>query len=278
MTVWIAEARAAQIRADLEHVYRRRPSIARSSLTVQLDDRALFLEALARTLRRGARAGSLTRRPQRGCRTRSARPMERTRSPRRCRLSAGARFSSAGRSARVLHADRTRAPPGTSLSLRDPRLHSKARCGASCSNGPFTCWRGAMRTWMPPRRSAAGRAASATILQRFAILHLGKSDAVRVAHPLSAAVPLLSRWLDMPTVWPAGGRHDMPRIQGPDYGASERFSVAPGQEQLGYFHMPGGQSGHPLSPFYRAGFSAWAEGRPTPLLPGDASHRLALMP
>jgi penicillin G amidase len=106
----------------------------------------------------------------------------------------------------------------------------------------------------------------------------GKVNAVHVAHPLSAAVPMLSRFLDMPTVWPAGAHHDMPRIQGPDYGASERFSVAPGHEDEAYFHMPGGQSGHPLSPFYRAGFAAWAEGRPTPFLPGPAAHQITLAP
>ena len=105
----------------------------------------------------------------------------------------------------------------------------------------------------------------------------GKVNAVRVRHPLSAALPLLSRFLDMPTVWPAGGNHDMPRIQGPDYGASERFSLAPGHEEEAYFHMPGGQSGHPLSPFYRAGFTDWAEGKPTPLLPGPTAHSLRLL-
>ena len=106
----------------------------------------------------------------------------------------------------------------------------------------------------------------------------GEVNAVHVAHSLSAAVPLLSRFLDMSPVRVAGGHHDMPRIQGPDYGASERFSVAPGHEDEGYFHMPGGQSGHPLSPFYRAGFAAWAEGRPTPFLPGPAAHSFALIP
>ncbi|MGA2342170.1 MAG: penicillin acylase family protein [Steroidobacteraceae bacterium] len=105
----------------------------------------------------------------------------------------------------------------------------------------------------------------------------GKVNAVHVRHPLSAALPLLSRFLDMPTVWPAGGNHDMPRIQGPDYGASERFSLAPGHEDEAYFHMPGGQSGHPLSPFYRAGFSAWAGGNPTPFLPGAAAHSFVLL-
>jgi len=106
----------------------------------------------------------------------------------------------------------------------------------------------------------------------------GKVNAVRITHPLSAALPLLSRFLDMPTVMVAGGRADMPRIQGSGFGASERFSVSPGHEDEGYFHMPGGQSGHPLSPFYRAGFAAWAQGEPTPFLPGPTAHSLTLEP
>lgn len=106
----------------------------------------------------------------------------------------------------------------------------------------------------------------------------GKVNTVTVAHPLSAAVPMLSAFLDMPSVTIPGGRADMPRIQGPDYGASERFSVSPGHEQEGYFHMPGAQSGHPLSPFYRAGFMAWADGKPTPFLPGTRAHLLTLTP
>jgi len=39
-------------------------------------------------------------------------------------------------------------------------------------------------------------------------------------------------------------------------------------------HMPGGQSGHPLSPFYRAGHEAWARGEASPFLPGPAVHTL----
>jgi len=106
----------------------------------------------------------------------------------------------------------------------------------------------------------------------------GEVNALRVRHPLSTALPLLSPLLDMPTVQLAGGPLDMPRIQGPDFGASERFSVAPGHEDQGYFHMPGGQSGHPLSPFYRLGFAAWAAETPTAFLPGPAQHRFMLVP
>ena len=61
-------------------------------------------------------------------------------------------------------------------------------------------------------------------------------------------------------------------------GASERMIVAPGNETEGLFHMPGGQSGHPLSPYYRAGHAAWARGEPTPFLPGEPVHRLTLRP
>jgi penicillin amidase len=42
--------------------------------------------------------------------------------------------------------------------------------------------------------------------------------------------------------------------------------------------MPGGQSGHPLSPYYGAGHEDWASGRPTPLLPGAAVETLRLLP
>jgi penicillin amidase len=70
----------------------------------------------------------------------------------------------------------------------------------------------------------------------------------------------------------------MPRVQGPSFGASERMVVAPGHESEGFAHMPGGQSGHPLSPYYRAGHAAWVRGEPTPFLPGPAQHTLVLQP
>jgi penicillin amidase len=105
----------------------------------------------------------------------------------------------------------------------------------------------------------------------------GHSNVVRIRHPLSSAVPWLSRWLDIPAQ-PLPGDTHMPRVQGPAMGASQRFVVAPGREASGYFHMPGGQSGHPMSPFYDAGHRAWAEGTPTPFLPGAEKYRLTLKP
>ena len=101
----------------------------------------------------------------------------------------------------------------------------------------------------------------------------GKRNTVRIRHPLSRALPMVGGWLDMPAAELPGDAH-MPRVQTPTFGASARFAVSPGREAQGYFHMPAGQSGHPLSAFYRAGHDAWAEGRPLPFLPGPAEHRL----
>jgi penicillin amidase len=105
----------------------------------------------------------------------------------------------------------------------------------------------------------------------------GDANVARIRHPLGRAVPLLAAWLDMPTR-PLPGDVHVPRVQRPTFGASQRFAVAPGREASGYFHMPGGQSGHPMSPFYDAGHRAWEEGEPTPFLPGAERHRLTLAP
>ncbi len=101
----------------------------------------------------------------------------------------------------------------------------------------------------------------------------GKRNRVSIRHPLGSALPLLGSYLDMPDTEQPGDAH-MPRVQAVSFGASERFAVSPGRESQGYFHMPGGQSGHPLSPFYRAGHDAWATGRPLPFLPGPPEHRI----
>lgn len=106
----------------------------------------------------------------------------------------------------------------------------------------------------------------------------GRFNTTRIHHPLSAAVPALSRWLDMPAHELAGDSDNMPRIQAPAMGASERMTVSPGHESDGYMHMPCGQSGHPLSPHYADALSAWEEGKPTPFLPGPTVHTLVLKP
>lgn len=105
----------------------------------------------------------------------------------------------------------------------------------------------------------------------------GERNTARIRHPLSQAVPALAKYLDMPGE-PLGGDVDMPLAQGPNFGASERFSVSPGDEANGLMHMPTGQSGHPLSAFYRRGHDDWVRGRPSPFLPGPTQHKLTLLP
>ena len=70
----------------------------------------------------------------------------------------------------------------------------------------------------------------------------------------------------------------MPRVQTPGFGASERMVVSPGREQDGIFHLPGGPSGHPLSPYYLSGHDAWVRGEPSSFLPGATVHSLTLQP
>ncbi len=105
----------------------------------------------------------------------------------------------------------------------------------------------------------------------------GEINTASIRHPLSRALPLLSPLLDMPAE-PLNGDVDLPKAQGPAFGASQRFSVSPGDEQNGLMHMPVGQSGHPLSEFYRKGHDEWVRGQPSPFLPGAPQHELTLVP
>jgi penicillin amidase len=105
----------------------------------------------------------------------------------------------------------------------------------------------------------------------------GERNTASIRHPLFGAIPLVGRLLDMSRDQLPGDAN-MPRFQTPDFGASERMIVSPGHEDHGIFHMPCGQSGHPLSPFYRAGHRAWVRGEATPFLPGPTVHTLTLFP
>ncbi|MGV7206932.1 penicillin acylase family protein [Oxalobacteraceae bacterium A2-2] len=101
----------------------------------------------------------------------------------------------------------------------------------------------------------------------------GQRNTATSAHPFASAIPLLGSWLRVRPDQLPGDAH-MPRVSGPSFGQSERLAVSPGREEEGIFNMPGGQSGHPLSPYFLDGRSAWLEGRPTQLLPQPAQHKL----
>jgi len=106
----------------------------------------------------------------------------------------------------------------------------------------------------------------------------GERNTAKICHPLANALPaMLKPALCMPAD-ALPGDSAMPRVQGPSFGASERMVVSPGHEADGIIHMPGGQSGNPLSPFWGAGHEAWVQGKPTPFLPGKTEYTLTLKP
>jgi penicillin G amidase len=105
----------------------------------------------------------------------------------------------------------------------------------------------------------------------------GEANTADITHPLAAGVPLVGRWLNMPRA-PLAGDVYTPRVTAPRSGASQRLVASPGHEALAILHMPGGQSGHPLSPHYDDQQHAWVDGTPMPLLPGPAVHTLTLIP
>ncbi len=103
----------------------------------------------------------------------------------------------------------------------------------------------------------------------------GRRNTAAIEHPIGMAVPLLRPWLSAPPDMLAGDNH-MPRVAGVAVGQSQRLTVTPGKEEQGVFNMPGGQSGHPMSPFFLSGHADWVSGKASPLLPGAAKYTLVL--
>jgi penicillin amidase len=106
-------------------------------------------------------------------------------------------------------------------------------------------------------------------------LNWGRCNTVKQSHPFSNALPALSDWLNMPSEALPGCAFCV-RAASPGFGASERLVVAPGHFDDAILHMPGGQSGHPMSPYYRDQQHFWLKGLPMPLVAGKPEHQLLL--
>ena len=105
----------------------------------------------------------------------------------------------------------------------------------------------------------------------------GEANTAEIRHPLASAIPFFGRYLNMPGD-PLPGDVYTPRASTPRTGPSERMAVSPGRESEGILEIPTGQSGHPLSPHYGDQYRAWLNGEPTPFLPGPAVSTLQLSP
>jgi penicillin amidase len=105
----------------------------------------------------------------------------------------------------------------------------------------------------------------------------GKVNTARFTHPFSQFLPMLGALLDMPED-ELSGCSECVRVATPHFGATERLVVSPRHLQDAMLHMPGGQSGQPLSPYYRDQQDYWLKGLPIPLLAGQSEHKLVLKP
>ena len=269
-------ARARQIRDDLRAM--AQPT-ERDMLTVQLDDRALFLERWQRLLLRTLTPEAVRQDPKRA----ELRRLVAGWGGRAAPESVGYRLV---RGFRLVLQEQIGATFARAFRLHDERRFQAGFAGQS--EGPL--W--ALVTRRPanlldPRFPDWDRQLLAAVDATIARLTLdgtpldqctwGRLNTPKVRHHLTRALPWLSRWLDMPAL-PIPGDAQMPRVQDREFGASERLAVSPGHEEDGYFMMPCGQSGHPLSPHYGDGHRDWVAGRPWPFLPGPTVHRLALVP
>jgi penicillin amidase len=268
-------ARARQIKDDLDAIASASP---RDMLGVQLDDRAIFLsrwrDLLLQTLSAPGVGDSEARRELR-------RVVGETWTGRASVASPAYRIV---REFRLRTGELAFAPLTERIRRVDAEYSAATARGgegplwALVSQRPPHLLDPKFKTWTDLLVAAADRvAADASKAGGIATYVWGQVNTVRIRHPLSTAVPMLGSFLDMPAV-ELPGDSNMPRVQGPTSGASERFAVSPGRERDGYLHMPTGQSGHPLSPHYSDANAAWVDGEATPFLPGLTVHTLTLRP
>jgi penicillin G amidase len=105
----------------------------------------------------------------------------------------------------------------------------------------------------------------------------GRMNRAWFQHPFSLAIPALGWLLDIGGDELSGCRFCV-RVAHGTLGASMRLVISPGHARDGFLHMPGGQSGHPLSSHYRDQHHYWVRGLPQALAAGPPNYRLRLTP
>jgi penicillin amidase len=276
-------ARARQIRDDLHGTKPLRES---DMLAIQLDDRGLFLERWQRLLLEVLTADAVAEHPHRQLIRREVGAWSARAEPGSVGFRIVRRFRARVREniLRALTAPCFRADRGFQLRALDTSVEDSV--WQLVTEKPphllpprFTSWSALLLDAVDQvERDIQGQQpAFVPALRGYT---QGAATRTRIRHPFSAALGPLAGWLrlDMPAQELPGDVSAMPRVQASTAGASQRMAVSPGKEEEGYFHMPAGQSGHPLSPHYRDGHDDWARGRASPFLPGPAKHVLELRP
>jgi penicillin amidase len=272
-------ARARQIRDDLAALSgARRPLSPKDLLGVQLDDRALMLEGWHASLLSALTPAAVAAKPSRASLLDASRTWE-------GRADAGSASYRIVRAFRLAVAHRVFDPifAPCVADYEDftwTRLNYEQPLEAILRERPPHLLDPSYRTWDDLLVAAADDVSEG--LRKAGLspsgARWGLRNTARIEHPFSRFLPRwASSWLAMPAD-ELPGDSNMPRVQDPSFGASERFDVAPGHEAEGIFHMPGGQCGNPLSPYFQAGHEDWVRGNPSPFLPGAAVHALSLVP
>jgi penicillin amidase len=270
--------RAAQIRDNLQELIRLKPATVAPAdlLAIELDDRARFLERWQQLALRVLTPAAIASHPERAAFRAAVETWGGRATPESAsyRLVRAFRLHAADLALGPIFAPCVAADPGFDWSrfqFEGPLWALLQEKPAYLLNPQYATWDqlliGAVDATTEELKAEGTSVAQAT---------WGAHNTLSMVHPFSHLLPrALVSWLNMPPEALPGG-DDMPRIQGPSFGASERFAVIPGREREGIFEMPGGQSGHPLSPYYRAGHEAWVHGDPAPFLPGATEHTLTL--
>jgi penicillin amidase len=269
--------RAAAIRDDLRELVTKKKAAPADLLAIQLDDRGRYLDRWQKLLLDVLSDDAVAQKKARG----EMRDLVRAWQGHASIDSVGYRII---RLFRTKVAERTLAP----FVDKPQRTYEQFRWGTMTEDAvwqlitekPARLLNPEHRTWESLLLAAADDVLADADQQGVALAKYtwGARNTLRMQHPFARFLPAwIARYVSMPAEQ-LPGDSNMPRAQGVAFGASERLVVSPGHEDQAIFEMPGGQSGHPLSPFFRAGHDAWVKGAPTPLLPGPAVHTLTLAP
>ncbi len=269
-------ARAMQIRDDLMRLDRATP---RDLLKIQLDDRALFLVRWRELLQRTLSAEALAGHP---LRARLRRLVDTTWTGRASVDSAAYRIV---RAFRADARDIVVAPLVAPCAAADPRFdyndvpHTEAAIWKLVSERPAHLLAPPYKSWDDELLAVVDKTIADLHMAsvKDGALTWGARNTTAINHPMVAAFPFAARWLGMPP-HQLPGDSNMPRVQAPGFGASERLVVSPGHEESGIFELPVGESGNPLSPHFADSEAAWEQGQPTPFLPGRPAATLHLVP
>lgn len=269
--------RAGAIRDDLRELVAKKKAVPTDLLAIQLDDRGRYLDRWQKLLLDTLTDEAVARKKARG----ELRELVRAWSGHASIDSAGYRII---RLFRAKVAERTLSP----FLDKPQRSYAAFRWGTMMEDAvwrlvtekPARLLNPDHRSWESLLLAAADDVLDDADQQGVTLAKYtwGARNKLRMQHPFARFLPgWLARAVSMPAEQ-LPGDSNLPRVQGVSFGASERLVVSPGHENEAIFEMPGGQSGHPLSPYFRAGHDAWGKGTPTPLLPGKTEHTLTLAP